>query len=310
VHQNRFLDEFRSPQSATRDYAEHLRRIHTELEHGLMDGYRADRDVLLFAAHLYVEGALPSYSERRIEISDTYATTPEALPRVSYGALGHIHRPQAVQRAGLTARYAGSPLQLDFGEAGERKSIVVVDAEPSRPTKIELVPLHAGRRLMEFTGTLDELRTQADQIGDAFVKANIETQVPTRHLAEAVMEMLPRATVVDVEERCAASQVTILDRSTVDEAEPELPEVFRSYLDVNQPTGVVADHVQATFEDLLATVGHEQRDELPEETLLRAAVEGTTPIVDRSRLLVSSSQPARAESGSPAISIHASEEET
>ena len=119
---------------------------------------------------------MPSYTERRIEISDTYLTEADALPAVSYAALGHIHRPQAITRGGMTARYAGSPLQLDFGEAGEDKSVVVVDADPGRPVRVELVPLRAGRRLHEFTGTLEELRAQAGQIGDAFVRAVIVSE--------------------------------------------------------------------------------------------------------------------------------------
>lgn len=276
VHQNRFLDEFRGPETATRDYADHLREIQAELARGLLQGHRADRDVLLFAAHLYVEGAVPSYSERRVDIDDTYATAADALPEVSYGALGHIHKPQAVGRARFTARYAGSPLQMDFGEAGEDKSIVVVEAAPSRLTSVEVVPLRSGRELFEFTGTLPQLWAKAAQIGDAFVKAIIDTETPTRNLAEAVTEALPRATVVRVEERCAASQVAVLDRSAVSADEPELPELFRAYLAEMGTPGAIAADVLATFDNLLATVDHERTDPLPEEEALRAVVEGQT----------------------------------
>lgn len=309
VHQNRFLDEFRSPETATRDYAAHLRQVQAEMERGLLDGYRADRDVLVFAAHLYVEGARPSYSERRIDLADTYATAADALPKVSYGALGHIHRPQAVPRAGFTARYAGSPLQLDFGEAGETKSVVIVDADPSRPTKVDPVPLRSGRRLVEFTGTLHDLRAQAPHIGDAFVKATIDTQEPTLHLAEAVMDALPHATVVDVEERCAAAQVTILDRDAVEEDEPELHELFRAYLTEFGTSGAIADHVMTTFNDLLQTADHEHPEVLAEEELLRAAVDGhTIPAVNHSRLLVPLPQPAAQAPSSSAASPRSIEE--
>ena len=150
IHQNRFLDDFASPATGTRDYARRLREIQAELYRGLLDGCQPDRDVLVFAAHLYVQGAVPSRTERPVDISDTYLTEADALPPVSYAALGHIHKPQAVSRGGLTARYAGSPLQLDFGEAGEDKSVVVVDADPGRPVRVDLVPLQAGRRLADL----------------------------------------------------------------------------------------------------------------------------------------------------------------
>ena len=192
IHQNRFLDEFTSPATATGDYARHLREVQAVLECGLLDGCQRDRDVLVFAAHLYVQGALPSFTERGIEIQDTYLTEADALPAVSYAALGHIHRPQAITRGGVTARYAGSPLQLDFGEAGEDKSVVVVDADPGRPVRVELIPLRAGRRLHEFIGTLEELRAQASQIGDAFVRAVIVSEEPIPNLAAAAQEAAPR----------------------------------------------------------------------------------------------------------------------
>src|SRR5664279_4267963 len=104
-------------------------------------GYHPEQDVLVFAAHLYIEGALPSRSERALELTDTYATAATALPQVAYAALGHIHRPQSIGRTGFPTRYAGSPLQLDFGEVGENKSLVLVTAEPSRPAHPQVVPL-------------------------------------------------------------------------------------------------------------------------------------------------------------------------
>ena len=170
---------------------------------------------------------MPSRTERPVEISDTYLTEADALPAVSYAALGHIHRPQAITRGGLVARYAGSPLQLDFGEAGEDKSVVVADADPGRPVRVDLVPLRAGRRLVDFTGTLGELRARAAQIGDAFVRAVIISDQPILQLAAAAKDAAPQATFVCVDPRCAASQVAILERSAADGDEPDLPDLFR-----------------------------------------------------------------------------------
>lgn len=274
VHQNRFLDEFRGPDTATRDYAAHLRAVQAELERGLLDGHDPDRDVLLFAAHLYVEGAVPSRSERPVDIADTYATAPGALPRVSYGALGHIHKPQAVTRAGFTARYAGSPLQMDFGEAGETKSVVLVDANPGRDPVVDVIPLRSGRRLVQFTGTLEQLRAQARRIGNAYVKAIVTTEAPTRRLADAVVEALPQATVVRVEERCPGVRAEILDRRAADRREPDLPDLFRAYLaEVGTPDAVASD-VMATFEALRTAADRGEVTPMPEEELLRAAVDG------------------------------------
>jgi DNA repair protein SbcD/Mre11 len=282
VHQNRFLDSFTSPGTATRDYARHLREVQAGLTAGLRDGYRDGQDVLIFAAHLYVGGAIPSHTERRVDIDDTYATEASALPPVSYAALGHIHRPQAITGSAITARYAGSPLQLDFGEAGEDKSVVVVDADPGRPVRVDIVPLTAGRRLVDFHGTLDELRARAGQISDAFVRAVISGDQPVLQLAAAARDAAPGATFVSVDPYREAAQAAILDRTAADGDEQDLPELFRSYLAKAELPGAVSGHVLATFSDLLDDTGSEEPGHLGEENLLDAALsEAPAPVSGR-----------------------------
>jgi DNA repair protein SbcD/Mre11 len=279
VHANRFLDEFRGPETATRDYADHLRDVQAELHRGLLDGYVPERDILLFAAHLYVEGALPSRSERPLELTETYATAAATLPQVAYAALGHIHRPQSIARTGFPTRYAGSPLQLDFGEVGEDKSVVVVTAKPARPAHPEVVPLTGGRKLREVVGTLEQIAAKAAVVGDAIVKVLVETDSPTAHLADLVDERLPAATVVLVEERCAATRVEVLDRTASDpDTEPDVSALFRDYLAEVGTRAASVDHVLATFADLLAEAqvddAGSDRVRLPEEELLTAVLAG------------------------------------
>jgi exonuclease SbcD len=276
IHQNRFLNEFASPAAATRSYAQQIREVQAELQRKLRDGRDPDRDVLVLAAHLYVSGAVPSYTERPVDISDTYLTEADALPRVSYAALGHIHRPQAVASGAEAARYAGSPLQLDFGEAGEDKSVVVVDATPGRPVRTEVMPLHAGRRLADFTGTLEELRASAAGIGDAFVRALIVSDEPIPGLAAAAREAAPRATFVAIEPRCAASQVAVLQRGDAEGREPDLQDLFREYLGGRVPIGASADDIMETFGALLADAGSEVPGTFGEEARL-AEVLGEEP---------------------------------
>jgi DNA repair protein SbcD/Mre11 len=274
VHQNRFLDSFTSPATATQEYAQHLREVQAGLTAGLRAGYQDGRDILIFAAHLYVGGAIPSHTERRVDIADTYATEADALPPVSYAALGHIHRPQAITGTQGTARYAGSPLQLDFGEVGEDKSVVVVDADPGRPVRVDIVPLTAGRRLVDFDGTLGELRARAGQIGNAFVRAVISGDQPVLQLAAAAQDAAPQATFVSVDPRREAVQAAILDRSAADGDQPDLPELFRSYLATAELPGAVASRVLASFGDLLDDADSEEPGHLGEENLLEAALSG------------------------------------
>lgn len=276
VHQNRFAEGFASPETATHDYAQQLKLIQDRLAEGLAEGARDDRDVLVFAAHMFVEGAQPSHSERRIDIADSYASPAQSMPKVAYGALGHIHKPQDVTRAGFVARYAGSPLQLDFGEAGERKSVVVVEAQPgrSRRPKVEPVPLSAGRSLVEVEGTLEQIAARAARIGDAYVKAVVDTEQPARDLADAVMKALPKATVVAVDERCAARAVPVVGRNAAQQREADMSELFHDYLGTLKTGGFDAARVLETFAEMLGAVEREEPGPCCEEDQLRAALGG------------------------------------
>ena len=82
-------------------------------------------------------------------MGEAYTATAQAIPAgPQYVAMGHIHAPQPVPGAPVPAEYAGSLLPLDFGEAGEAKRVVIVDAEPgtsSRGATISTMPSSTSR---------------------------------------------------------------------------------------------------------------------------------------------------------------------
>jgi exonuclease SbcD len=144
--------------------------------------------------HLFVSGSQPAGSERQVTIGADYAVSPMRLPaKASYIALGHIHRPQKVPGAPAEARYAGSLIQLDFGEKGQNKGVVVVDAKPGKPPKATTVPITAGRKLVEVDATVDELVGLADKVGDAYLRVNLSVETPIPGLADRVRDALPNA---------------------------------------------------------------------------------------------------------------------
>jgi exonuclease SbcD len=117
-------------------------------------------------------------------------------------ALGHIHKPQSVRTAPAPTCYAGSPLQLDFGEAGEEKSFVVVDARPRQPARIERVPYRGGRALREVVGyTLQELEGRADELRElGWLRVTVPVGQPDPDLNSRVKRLLPNAVIVRVEQ--------------------------------------------------------------------------------------------------------------
>lgn len=99
----------------------------------------------IFLSHCEVEGA--SYgSEKGLAIAND-VTIPLPLlqdRRLSYVALGHIHKHQVLARDPLIV-YSGSPQRIDFGEEKEEKGICLV--EIGSKTTFQFIPTNARKFL-------------------------------------------------------------------------------------------------------------------------------------------------------------------
>lgn len=89
------------------------------------------------------------------------ALFPESL---DYLALGHLHGAQKV--AGReTMRYSGSPLPLSFSEAGQEKSVCLLECE-GRDLTVSTLPVPVFRRLHSLKGNLESLIGQIAALRD------------------------------------------------------------------------------------------------------------------------------------------------
>jgi exonuclease SbcD len=181
---------------ARQTYAESVARLVTHLS----AQFRADV-VNLMVAHTHLDGARFSGSERSVHLGEEWAATPQALPaNAHYVALGHIHRPQRVIAAPAPTYYAGSPLQLDFGEAGEEKSFVLIEARPGAPARTENVPYEGGTALAKVRGSLAELERDAAELAHAgHLRVTVPLTTPDPELSRKVRAILPNAIAVELE---------------------------------------------------------------------------------------------------------------
>ena len=195
VPERRFGDAaalFRATEAWYQSYAEGMGR----LIEAMCEPFRPDR-VNVLLGHLFTDGAIPGGGEHQITIGIEYAVSPSRLPATaSYVALGHVHRPQAVRGAPSPTRYAGSLLQLDFGEREQTKSVAIVEAHPGVPAKVREVALSAGRRLVDVRGTVDEVLAKGRGLPDAHLRVEVLTEGPVPGLNDRVRDELPSA--VDV----------------------------------------------------------------------------------------------------------------
>ena len=140
-----------------------------------MDLVRADATARggrsVAAAHCFAAGveATPQL-ERDIQQGGLDLVPLAVFDGPDYMALGHIHGRSVLSER---VRYAGAPLHYSFGERDKPRGAWLVELDAAGRHRVEWVELPVPRRLVQLTGTLDELLTDprfADD-EDAWVSA-------------------------------------------------------------------------------------------------------------------------------------------
>ena len=205
--------------------------------------------VNMLMAHTTMDGAVPSGSERTFQLDLTNAYTVSGLqlpPGAQYVALGHIHKPQTVSDAPL-ACYPGSVIQLDFGEAGEKKQINLIEVEAGRPARVEGIPLASGRDLRTVYVDLDNVERRLGEVKSSgftgllkvVVRAPAGTALPG--LKDRVLNITPNALSVELDAQQEDLAVPELRREGL-----TLMELFERYW--QEKRGELPDDVRAAFQ--------------------------------------------------------------
>ncbi len=117
---------------------------------------RAARHVLV--AHQFVTGASRCESEEA-PVGDLDNVDAAVFEGFDYVALGHLHSPQRVGRESL--RYCGTPLKYSFAEAGQEKTLTVVELGEKGSVLVRELPLRPLRDLRKLRGTYLEVTARS-----------------------------------------------------------------------------------------------------------------------------------------------------
>ncbi len=152
----------------------------------LMRGYLEEVDPALpvvLTAHASVQGAL--YGAERAVMLGGDLVLPGSLvrdPRLSYVALGHIHKAQDLNEGQQPpVIYPGSIERMDFGEAADEKFYVVVHVNAGQPTRVEWRKL-VGRRFIDRFVRLTA--------SDFFMQEVLGALPPREDLQDAVVRLV------------------------------------------------------------------------------------------------------------------------
>lgn len=138
---------------------------------------------VVLTAHASVEGAV--YGGERSVMLGNDLVLPGSLvrdPRLSYVALGHIHKPQDLNKgAQPPVVYPGSIERVDFGEVEDDKFYVIADVAAGKETRVDWKPL-AGRRFIDRRVRIDTV----EGIEECLIKA----LPPQAELEDAIVRLV------------------------------------------------------------------------------------------------------------------------
>jgi DNA repair protein SbcD/Mre11 len=191
LREGRVVDFMRDAGEWYGQYADRIAALCAAFDTALVARAGADL-VPLLVAHFMVGGVKVGGSERELHVGGAYVASAQAIPPgPQYVALGHIHAPQPIPGSPVPGQYAGSLLPLDFGEAGETKRVVVVEAEPGRLATIESVPLASGRPLVRARGTWDDIEARADELRDVYLDLTVRVGGTDTELGRRAADAFP-----------------------------------------------------------------------------------------------------------------------
>lgn len=149
---------------------------------------------LIATGHLFTAGGstVDGDGVREIYVGSLARVGCSAFPEcIDYLALGHLH---VAQRVGGQEhlRYSGSPMPMGFGEAGQRKLVLMVEFKGRTPAVTEF-PVPCFRTLERLSGSLGELSARILELRSVGSNAWLEIEYRGDDPAPVVQEALEGA---------------------------------------------------------------------------------------------------------------------
>lgn len=193
---------------------------------GAMDIDPSRRNILV--AHQFVTGASRCESEE-VTIGGLDNVDASVFAAFDYVALGHIHSPQSI---GETIRYCGTPLKYSFSEAGQEKSVTVVELSEKGSLQLRTIPLKPLHDLRELRGRYEELTTRSFYEGtptEDYLHIVLTDEEDVLGAAEKLRTIYPNLMKLSYDNRRTQSDRVLESASGVEEKSPLelLSELYR-----------------------------------------------------------------------------------
>lgn len=208
-------------------------------------------------AHTFVVGSMTSDSERPLSIGGSDAVRAELFSDFTYTALGHLHGPQRVGSDRI--RYSGSLLKYSFGEATQKKGVVVADIDGKGAVETTFLPLVPRHDVRILEGAFSELIAPEDGVNkEDYVLIRLTDKEPILDGMAKLRRVYPRVMALETPNRVytGTAERPINIHKTTEK------QLFSSFIEAMQGKDSLTAEAQACMDSLWEELRKQEGDGL------------------------------------------------
>lgn len=219
---------------------------------------------IIAMGHLFTAGAETTDEDgvRELYVGSLAHVGKEAFPSsIDYLALGHLHIPQ---RVGGTEhiRYSGSPLPMGYGEATQKKKVLLIEFNNSSPN-IQEIQVPCFQQLVRIVGSLDEVHTKIEALKKEESRAWLEVEYTGSDIIGNLRDVLDEAVansemeILRIKNKRAIDRVIsiVAENETLDEL--DAGDVFIRCLDTFDVPDEDREELTASYNEVMKSL-HEE----------------------------------------------------
>ena len=216
--------------------------------------------------HLFTAGGktAPGDGVRELYVGSLAHVGKEIFPSsIDYLALGHLHVPQAVAGA-EHIRYCGSPIPMGYGEATQKKKVVLIEFSSAAPN-IQELPVPCFQELVRIAGSLDDIHLKLEELKKEESAAWLEIEYTGSDIIGNLREMLDEAMAGSAMEIRRIKNRRVMDRvismaqenETLDDL--DAGDVFTRCLDASLVPDEDREELTVSYNEILKDLMEEDR---------------------------------------------------
>jgi DNA repair exonuclease SbcCD nuclease subunit len=215
----------------------------------------------ILIGHLAIEGSIPVGDEIDDIANELYCPI-DMFTGYDYVWMGHVHKPQVMNKHNPYVAHIGSMDVSNFGETDQKKHIVIVDCEASSDNyTIEYLPTRALKKITVVVPkntedttayVIEEIKKAESDFSQSIVRVEISLATPElKSVNKSLIEgFLTKQGVFNVTGISESKKVALIkkDTSAAIDTKMDVPTAIKAYADKYVDADARADYIELSME--------------------------------------------------------------